>query len=61
LLKVSIYHSDYTNNKVKVYHYTEGLKVVMAGNTNIDGHTAITNILIVGQYSKDMGGSMSDV
>jgi hypothetical protein len=53
--------SDYTNNKVKVCHNTEGLKVVTARNTNVHTHAAITNILIVGQYGKDMGGPMSQV
>ena len=51
--------SDYANNEVKICYNTESLKVVTAGNTNIHAHAAITNILVVGQYSKDMSGAMT--
>lgn len=46
---------------MEIRHNAEGLKVVVARNTNIHTHAAITNILIVGQYGKDMSGPMSEM
>lgn len=44
---------------MEVHHNAEGLEVVAARDTNIHTHAAITNVLIVGQYGKNMSGPMS--
>ena len=51
--------SNHTNNKVEVCDNAEGLKVVAARNTNIHTHAAITDVLIVRQYGKNMSSHMS--
>lgn len=46
---------------MEICHNAEGLKVVAARNTYIHTHAAITNVLIVRQYGKNMSGPMSEM
>lgn len=59
--EINLPSTDYTNDEAKICYDTESLKVVTAGYTKVHAHTAITNILVARQDSKDMSGPVSQM